>query len=60
MQKVIECVPNFSEGRDLEVIRQITAAIESVDTISLLNVDPGAAVRIADGGWRIADRRIAD
>jgi glutamate formiminotransferase/formiminotetrahydrofolate cyclodeaminase len=43
MQKVIECVPNFSEGRDLEVIRQITNAIESVDGISLLNVDPGAS-----------------
>jgi len=43
MQKVIECVPNFSEGRDLEVIRQITAAIELVDGISLLNVDPGAS-----------------
>jgi glutamate formiminotransferase len=43
MQKVIECVPNFSEGRDLEVIRQITAAIESVDDVSLLNVDPGAS-----------------
>jgi len=43
MQKVIECVPNFSEGRDLEVIRQITTAIESVDGISLLNVDPGAS-----------------
>ena len=43
MQKVIECVPNFSEGRDLEVIRQITAAIESVDGVSLLNVDPGAS-----------------
>jgi glutamate formiminotransferase/formiminotetrahydrofolate cyclodeaminase len=43
MQKVIECVPNFSEGRDPEVIRQITAAIESVDGISLLNVDPGAS-----------------
>jgi glutamate formiminotransferase/formiminotetrahydrofolate cyclodeaminase len=42
MQKVIECVPNFSEGRDLEVIRQITAAIESVEGVSLLNVDPGA------------------
>jgi glutamate formiminotransferase len=42
MQKVIECVPNFSEGRDLEVIRQITAAIESVEGIALLNVDPGA------------------
>jgi glutamate formiminotransferase/formiminotetrahydrofolate cyclodeaminase len=43
MQKVIECVPNFSEGRDLEIIRQITAAIESVDGIALLNVDPGAS-----------------
>src|SRR5436309_13262768 len=43
MQKIIECVPNFSEGRDLDVIRQITAAIESVDGISLLNVDPGAS-----------------
>ena len=43
MQKIIECVPNFSEGRDLEIIRQITAAIESVEGISLLNVDPGAS-----------------
>jgi glutamate formiminotransferase/formiminotetrahydrofolate cyclodeaminase len=43
MQKIIECVPNFSEGRDLDVIRQITAAIESVDGVSLLNVDPGAS-----------------
>src|SRR6186997_2282848 len=43
MQKVIECVPNFSEGRDLEVIGQITAAIESIEGISLLNVDPGAS-----------------
>src|ERR1035437_2628358 len=42
MQKIIECVPNFSEGRDLDVIRQITAAIEAVEGISLLNVDPGA------------------
>src|SRR3989441_11056874 len=43
MQKLIECVPNFSEGRDLEIIRQITGAIESVEGISLLNVDPGAS-----------------
>ena len=43
MQKIIECVPNFSEGRDLEIIRQITSAIESVEGISLLNVDPGAS-----------------
>ncbi len=43
MRKLIECVPNFSEGRDLEVIRQITDAIESVDGVSLLDVDPGAS-----------------
>jgi glutamate formiminotransferase/formiminotetrahydrofolate cyclodeaminase len=43
MKKLIECVPNFSEGRDLEVIRQITYAIESVDGVSLLDVDPGAS-----------------
>src|SRR3989440_10709343 len=43
MQEIIECVPNFSEGRDLEVIRQITAAIEAVEGVSLLNVDPGAS-----------------
>src|SRR6266536_98271 len=43
MQKLIECVPNFSEGRDQNVIRQITDAIESVDSVSLLDVDPGAS-----------------
>jgi glutamate formiminotransferase/formiminotetrahydrofolate cyclodeaminase len=43
MQKLIECVPNFSEGRDLDIIRQITAAIESVEGTSLLDVDPGAS-----------------
>jgi glutamate formiminotransferase/formiminotetrahydrofolate cyclodeaminase len=43
MQKLIECVPNFSEGRDQNVIRQITDAIEAVDGVSLLDVDPGAS-----------------
>src|SRR5438876_1026671 len=43
MKKLIECVPNFSEGRDENVIRQITDAIESVDGVSLLDVDPGAS-----------------
>ena len=43
MQKLIECVPNFSEGRDQNVIRQITDAIGSVDGVSLLDVDPGAS-----------------
>ncbi len=42
MEKLIECVPNFSEGRDPEVIRQITSAIESAEGVSLLDVDPGA------------------
>ena len=41
--RLIECVPNFSEGRDPEVIRQITAVIESVDGVTLLDVDPGKA-----------------
>jgi glutamate formiminotransferase/formiminotetrahydrofolate cyclodeaminase len=43
MQKLIECVPNFSEGRDHGIISQITSAIESVEGISLLDVDPGAS-----------------
>jgi glutamate formiminotransferase/formiminotetrahydrofolate cyclodeaminase len=40
-KKIIECVPNFSEGRDMGIIRQITDAIESVEGIKLLDVDPG-------------------
>lgn len=43
MKKLIECVPNFSEGRDLGIIKQITTAIESVDGVTLLDVDPGKA-----------------
>ena len=43
MQKLIECVPNFSEGRDLDIIRQITDAIVSADGVTLLDVDPGAS-----------------
>jgi glutamate formiminotransferase/formiminotetrahydrofolate cyclodeaminase len=43
MKQLIECVPNFSEGRDMELIKHITDAIESVDGILLLNVDPGKA-----------------
>ena len=42
MRKIIECVPNFSEGRDMEIIRQITAEIEKVKGVKLLDVDPGA------------------
>jgi glutamate formiminotransferase / formiminotetrahydrofolate cyclodeaminase len=43
MPKLIECVPNFSEGRDQNVIQEVTDAIESVDGVSLLDVDPGAS-----------------
>ena len=43
MKKLIECVPNFSEGRDASVIQQITNAIEAVDGVTLLDVDPGKA-----------------
>ena len=42
-QQLIECVPNFSEGRDLGIIKQITNEIESVEGVKLLDVDPGAA-----------------
>lgn len=43
MQQLIECVPNFSEGNDMNIINQITAQIESVEGVRLLNVDPGKA-----------------
>ncbi len=42
-EKIVECVPNFSEGRDLAKIKQITDAIESVPGVKLMDVDPGAA-----------------
>ena len=42
-QKLIECVPNFSEGRDHGIINQITSAIKGVEGVSLLDVDPGAS-----------------
>lgn len=41
--RLIECVPNFSEGNDLTIIKAITDAIESVEGVKLLNVDPGKA-----------------
>ncbi len=42
-QQLIECVPNFSEGNDLNLIKQITDEIEKVEGVRLLNVDPGKA-----------------
>lgn len=43
MSQLIECVPNFSEGVNLDIIKQITDAIEQVESVKLLNVDPGKA-----------------
>lgn len=40
-KRIIECVPNFSEGRDMVVIKHITDVIESVEGVKLLDVDPG-------------------
>ena len=42
-RQIIECVPNFSEGRDKGVIKQITDIIEACDGVRLLDVDPGEA-----------------
>jgi glutamate formiminotransferase/formiminotetrahydrofolate cyclodeaminase len=41
MTPIIECVPNFSEGRDPQIIQSITNEIETVEGVRLLNVDPG-------------------
>ncbi len=43
MNQLIECVPNFSEGNDMGIIRQITGQIEGVEGVRLLDVDPGKA-----------------
>ena len=43
MSQIIECVPNISEGRDIEKIRKISSVVEEVDGVRLLNVDPGKA-----------------
>ena len=43
MNQLIECVPNFSEGNDMAIIKQITDKIESVEGVKLLDVDPGKA-----------------
>ena len=42
-QRLIECVPNFSEGRDMRIIDQITAEINGVEGVRLIDVDPGQA-----------------
>ena len=43
MQQILECVPNFSEGRNPDIIRQIAESISAVEGVELLDVDPGKA-----------------
>ena len=43
MQQIIECVPNFSEGRNMEIINQITDEIKKIAGVKVIDVDPGAA-----------------
>ena len=43
MKQLIECVPNFSEGRDMTIINKITDEIEKIDGVKLIDVDPGKA-----------------
>ena len=43
MKKLIECVPNISEGRNMDVINSISDVVEKIDDVRLLNVDPGKA-----------------
>jgi glutamate formiminotransferase/formiminotetrahydrofolate cyclodeaminase len=50
MRQLIECVPNFSEGRDMAIMKQITDQVETVDGVKLLDVDPGAATNRRDHG----------
>jgi glutamate formiminotransferase/formiminotetrahydrofolate cyclodeaminase len=41
MKKIIECVPNFSEGRNMDIIHQIAAEAEKIEGVKLLDIDPG-------------------
>jgi len=43
MSRIVECVPNFSEGNNLQVINEITQEIEKIEGVKLLNIDPGKA-----------------
>ena len=55
-KRIVECVPNFSEGRDKAIIRQITSAIESSGGVKLLDVDPGEATNRTVVTWRTRRR----
>ena len=47
MERIIECVPNFSEGRNMEVIDAIVASIEKSGGVKVLDVDPGEATNLS-------------
>ena len=51
MDQLIECVPNFSEGVNMDIIHRITAEVEAVDGVKLLNVDPGKGTNRTGLGW---------
>ena len=51
MKQIIECVPNYSEGRDRRVIDGIAAAIASVEGVKVLNIDPGQATNRTVSRW---------
>jgi glutamate formiminotransferase/formiminotetrahydrofolate cyclodeaminase len=67
-ERLVECVPNFSEGRDLKKIEQILAAVREVEGVSILDVDPGAETNrtvvtllgspeaVAEGAFRAIER----
>ena len=60
MKQIVECVPNYSEGRDMSVIDAIVAAIGSVEDVKVLNVDPGEATNrtvVTFVGEPAADRK---
>ena len=46
MKQLIECVPNYSEGRDRQVIDAIVAAIRTVEGVKVLDIDPGEATSL--------------
>ena len=61
MSQIVECVPNFSEGRDEGKIKQITDAVQSVAGVELLNVDPGRDMnRTVAPLVQAADARVID
>ena len=54
MERIIECVPNFSEGRNMEIINSIVGTIEASGGVKVLDVDPGEATnRTVVTSWAV-------